>query len=315
LRAVIRNKFIANMIKTEHKVKDKNNKMMKSTLLVFMLILVLFLSLSDSVSAKQQLDHQQLTRKAYLIAFVLKDVKRKSADLFAKNQSFSDGYHYADKMLNKAMAALEQEQLSEANEFLEQAFINMTYVRTFIKKAPDSLDDERRSYVKIAESVDQFISVLSDTLANKEDKLASDSLIKAKSFKELATELQQQNKFIDANLKIKQSYNILVETLSRIKDKETTIVTLNFETPKDEYLYELKQYKSFNMLIELRKADVSLSVVTLKTVASFVVKSTEYFTQAELLVTQLKYEEAIAILETANKNLKRALRVSGVNVY
>tara|TARA_R110001583_G_scaffold69544_2_gene197089 strand:- start:9449 stop:10360 length:912 start_codon:yes stop_codon:yes gene_type:complete len=303
------------MIKTEHKVKDKNNKMMKSTLLVFMLILVLFLSLSDSVSAKQQLDHQQLTRKAYLIAFVLKDVKRKSADLFAKNQSFSDGYHYADKMLNKAMAALEQEQLSEANEFLEQAFINMTYVRTFIKKAPDSLDDERRSYVKIAESVDQFISVLSDTLANKEDKLASDSLIKAKSFKELATELQQQNKFIDANLKIKQSYNILVETLSRIKDKETTIVTLNFETPKDEYLYELKQYKSFNMLIELRKADVSLSVVTLKTVASFVVKSTEYFTQAELLVTQLKYEEAIAILETANKNLKRALRVSGVNVY
>jgi len=296
-------------------IKDSSNKVVKPILLLVFVIFSLFLSLPSSASDKQKLSHEQLTKKAYLITFVLKDIKTKSANLFTDNQSFSDGYLYADAMLNKAKVALGEGQLSEASELLEQAFINMTYVRSFMKKAPVSSDDKRRYYIKLVESVEQFIDALSEALVNKKDKSASENLVKAQKLKDLAANFQQQNNFVDANLNIELAYNMLVKTLSRIKDKQTAVVTLNFATAKDEYLYEIKQYNSFQMLLELRKTNVTLSDNTLKTMAKFIAKSTEYFNQAELLVAQLQYEDAIATLETANKNLKRALRVSGVNVY
>ena len=303
------------MIKTYYEVLNKGTSNIKLSLFLIITFVVLFLSSSGLANAQVKINPQDLTKKAQLITFVLKDIKDKNAKLFEENQLVEDGYIYAKTKLTEANKAISSGELIEASRLLDEAFVNMTYVRTFVKKTPKSSEQQQKKYAKLNQSVEQFITSLSELLQDREDLSATKNFNKAKSLKQLATKLQQQNKLADANLKMEMSYNILVTTLSEASDKETRIVALNFETPKDEYLYEVNQYNSFTMLLKLRKANVNLSDKTLKTMGKFVTMSAQYNNQADALVAKLKYEEAILKLETANKHLKRALRVSGVNVF
>ena len=220
----------------KNQINTKNSaKVMK----VISLLLMVFVCSSYSAPKKSTLD--QMNNKVYLIEYVLKDIKKKSGDLLGKNQLFSDGYQYAVNELAKAKNSIAEKRFEEAESFLEQAFVNMSYARTFLTKKSSEKKRSQLSYVKLNNAVIEYIDALEETLAEKTDALGIEQLKKSKELKSLAAELLHKQELREANTKIEEAYNLLITTLTRLKDKETSIVSLNFETPKDEYLYEIKR--------------------------------------------------------------------------
>lgn len=120
--------------------------------------------------AAQTLNAAQMSNKVQLIERVLLDIKTHSASLFKDNQQFTDGYHYAVNELVKAKSALAEQRLAEAEKLLEQAFLNMTYARTFLQK--ENPDFTLANYTKLANIVNEYSRALAETLSQHSDELA-----------------------------------------------------------------------------------------------------------------------------------------------
>lgn len=104
-------------------------------------------------------------------------------------------------------------------------------------------------------------------------------------------------------------------TLARLKDKTTAVLALNFDSPKDEYLYEIKRLKSLQILLEMRQKQVLLSVNSSILVENFVKQADPLIKRALASAEQVQYPQAIDLLEQANEQLKRALRSTGVSIF
>ena len=68
-----------------------------------------------------------------------------------------------------------------------------------------------------------------------------------------AEALAQKGDYLAANKHLFQAANLVEAALTRARDKETLVHQLKFETPEDEYAYELQRNNSNQLLIVVVK--------------------------------------------------------------
>ncbi|OUS27913.1 hypothetical protein A9Q98_08510 [Thalassotalea sp. 42_200_T64] len=265
------------------------------------------------VPADAQLQHQ-LQKKLQLIDYILIDIEKKSAELFANEPMFADSYQYCKNEVNLARKALAKGDNKAAKDHLDQAFINMTYARSFIQKTAPTAAVSLQEYKKLQQSVTEFSHSLRQTLADKTDSWGLQQQLQVKQIVSRADTLFAEQKMHAAKRQLEDAYRMLVMTLTRLKDKQTTVISLDFETPQDECDYEFKRLASFQMLVKMRKNNSKLSVKKLAKIDSHVAMADTKAKRASALADKRQYVEAIKLLEQANEQLKRALRMTGLNI-
>tara|TARA_R110001583_G_C5671699_1_gene411412 strand:- start:6722 stop:7570 length:849 start_codon:yes stop_codon:yes gene_type:complete len=279
-----------------------------------LLLLPLLLAL-PVCSAEQAVDLKQINSKVILLENVLADIKTNAGNLFNDNQLFKDGYLYAVKELEQGKASIANNELKQAAHYIEQSFVNMYYVKSLLPKASSKAKVTRHDYQHLRKTVDGFIESLTETLLTKNDDLGSEQLIKAKNSKILAEQLLDNNELKRAHLALQKSNDILIKALTRLKDKQTLLVSLYFATPKDEYQYEKKHLASYRLLLERRLANTAVSARQKKRINLFKEKSEIYVNKAESAQALQHYNQAITALENANASLVQALRVTGLTMF
>lgn len=267
----------------------------------------------EQTNKNQKLQHQ-LHKKWQLIDYILTDIEKKSAELFSSEPMFADSFNYTKNELSLAKQALNNGNNKAAKEHLDQAFINMTYARSFIQKPLASIEVSLAEYNKLQHSIIEFQQSLVQTLEDKSDTWGLQQQRQVNKLVRLANNLLEQKNTVQAKAKLDDAYRILVMTLSRLKDKQTTTITLDFATPKDEYEYELKRLNSFQMLVRMRKTDSKLSTKAIGSIEKYQANSALSSAQALTSANDARYEQAIKLLEDANEQLKRALRKTGLNI-
>jgi hypothetical protein len=160
-------------------------------------------------------------------------------------------------------------------------------------------------------------------LATAHDRIATE-----KGMKDMNTALQQKvaadlaasdellaaGKGDEARAMLDATYESVKASLEGLRGGDTLVRELNFETPEDEYHYELDRNDTHRMLVEVLLAEKMEASPMRKTADGFIAKAGELRVQAEQAAGKKKFEEAIRLLEESTKEFIRAIRSAGVYI-
>jgi hypothetical protein len=94
-------------------------------------------------------------------------------------------------------------------------------------------------------------------------------------------------------------------------DTDTIVYSLTFDTPAEEYQYEIRQYESNLLLLKL-VLENNNSGTTKKLVEKYIAEANQINVDANDQSTRGKFEKAVKTMEDANKKLAQALGYLGV---
>ena len=160
-------------------------------------------------------------------------------------------------------------------------------------------------------------------LAKAHDRIATE-----KGMKEMNASLQQQvaadlaasdellaaGKGEEARATLDATYESVKASLESLRGGDTLVRELNFETPQDEYYYELDRNDTHRMLVEVLLAEKMQASPMRKTADGFIATAGELRVQAEQAAGKKQFEEAIRLLEESTKEFIRAIRSAGVYI-
>lgn len=149
----------------------------------------------------------------------------------------------------------------------------------------------------------------------KQGAVAEDIKFDEKKFAELmskAQSLAEQKNYVRANKLLQQAQVTLTGALHKMLDSKTLVYDLKFETPADEYGYELKRFASYEELIPIAIEAKKPAPGAVKLMESFLEKARKRRDEAQSKADAGDYPSAIGMMLQATKTVRRALRMIGV---
>ena len=149
----------------------------------------------------------------------------------------------------------------------------------------------------------------------KQGAVAEDVKFDEKTFAELlakAQSLAEQKNYVHANKLLQQAQVTLTGALHKMLDSKTLVYDLKFETPADEYGYELKRFASYEELIPIAIEAKKPAPGAVKLMESFLDKARKRRDEAQSKADAGDYPSAIGMMLQATKTVRRALRMIGV---
>jgi hypothetical protein len=176
------------------------------------------------------------------------------------------------------------------------------------QKQTDDYGTRKESVTALAKAHDRIASEkgMKDMNRTLQDKVAADLAV--------SDELLAQGKGDEARAMLDATYESVKASLEGLRGGDTLVRELNFETPEDEYLYELDRNDTHRMLVEVLLAEKMQASPMRKTADEFIAKAGELRKQAEKVAGKKKFEEAIGLLEASTKEFIRAIRSAGVYI-
>jgi hypothetical protein len=155
-----------------------------------------------------------------------------------------------------------------------------------------------------------------DRIATEKGMKDMNEALQARVASDLAAsdELLAQGKGDEARVMLDGTYESVKTSLEGLRGGDTLVRELNFETPEDEYHYELDRNDTHRMLVEVLLAEKMQASPMRKTADGFIAKAGELRKQAEEAAGKKKFEEAIRLLEDSTKEFIRAIRSAGVYI-
>lgn len=108
------------------------------------------------------------------------------------------------------------------------------------------------------------------------------------------------------------AYHQLIHAVKTLRDRETVEYRLEFETPADEYQYEIRRFASQKMLLDMMVAEKKPQKESISVIEQFVEKADSKARVAAELAEAGKYELALSQQEEAVDDLTKAMRLVGV---
>lgn len=115
-------------------------------------------------------------------------------------------------------------------------------------------------------------------------------------------------------LNLKAAYHQLKQSIIPLRDGQTLVTTLTFETPRDEYLYEMDRHDTHLLLVNLMLERDPEDLAGEAAVRALVDESMRLHWLAHLRAEAGDYPQAVAALEQASELLIRLLRTSGFSI-
>jgi len=127
-----------------------------------------------------------------------------------------------------------------------------------------------------------------------------------------ADDLLQEGQGAEARIEIDKAYHLLKVTIDSIRSGQTLVRSLQFDSKKDEYLYEIDRNDTYGMLINLLIDKKKETDTMQRKIADFIAEANRYRQQAEAYAGDEAFEQAIQLLELSTSRLVRAMRVAGI---
>lgn len=218
-----------------------------------------------------------------------------------------------------AKKAYEAGEEKQAIDLLSQA-IRLTSEAS--RKSADQASQawlHRARYEDLSDSMDYFQETYRKYLAHAEEKqrqAAQKSLEAAAPLTSEAAQLAGKKAFEAANQRLSRAQEILVAGLKPLLGSRSLVYALKFETPRQEYEYEVRRSESLEALIRMALAESASSgdAEVQKAVSALLNKSREQQKEAQKIASAGQFESAIRTQEGASQFLVQALRQLGVMI-
>lgn len=211
-----------------------------------------------------------------------------------------------------AAQALGAGQLRPTYDALEQAMTFYSAAAATVADATDKGEAQKTRYQELSVSVESFRLYVQKAMLQSNEPSPLDAEMLA-SLMQLAGELGRHQHYGQANEVLNEAYMLTITAVSALKGGTTIVYSNTFETPAQQYDYELERYKGLMQLYEMVIPDGDLPAKyrwTQKPLSH----SEQSYNKAIQLAKQSDYPQALKQLDDATKKLTQVLRMLGLPI-
>lgn len=231
-----------------------------------------------------------------------------------------DAYHKAQIITMLAMAQNQQ----SAGE-LQEAFASAQSAVALLNQKPEETGPTPEEIAEMKAEFDGLLVTLEyfiDAHQASYDQTKKSDPSKAVDFDRdvvgsliiEAKKLAEEHKFKKAKNRISRAENLVNTALNSMLGSQTLVYELNFETPADEYKYEVDRYKSYLELIPVAIEAKKPSEGAIKLADTYVNKGKFFHEKSKESAAAGRWEEAIVVIKDATLEVRRGLRLLGVSM-
>lgn len=220
----------------------------------------------------------------------------------------------AKENFQTARAALAAGDQAKALTAIEEATRMMSEASRLVPQA-SSGEAEKQRFAESYESVQAFLASYErnyQQAVKGGSKPRAINLAQIRDTMSNARGLADDGKYNEAISMLGGAQDTLTTALSEMLHDQTIVHELKFETPRDEYEYELTRYQGYEALVPLAIRQRNPNEQTVKLMMQYVDRAKEVKALSEPEAAKGNYGEAILMLQGATSNIERALQVMGV---
>ena len=227
-------------------------------------------------------------------------------------------YRAAQTRFKEARAAMEGKAFKKALALVDESLRLMSEASRRVPSQA-SLESLKEQYDEMLEGARTFLASYernSRRLAKRKrkdgKKLPGLDLAAIRGEIAAVEKLAADNEYAEAVRRLSKVQEQLNAALTEMLHQETMSYELVFETPKEEYEYELSRYLSYEELVPLAIEQRRPPKQTVDLMNRFVEKARGIKAQALPTAAKGDYKTAILMLQGATSHIQRALRLAGV---
>lgn len=213
----------------------------------------------------------------------------------------------------RAGAALRAGDLEGSSKLLDEA--SRAFFEGVRLAAPSQITDEKRrtDYQARVESTRALLEAQKRIGAEKNQPRAGETSRQVEGMIADAERHAQAGRLADAQRSIDQAYLTVKAAIGTLRGGETVVRSLNFETPADEYHYEIDRNDTHRMLVDMLLKD-RRGGSTDQMVDQAVNTAAQLRARAEAEAGRKDHKSAIKTLEDSTRELVKAIRAAGVYI-
>ena len=173
----------------------------------------------------------------------------------------------------------------------------------------------RRDFANRKSSLDALLAAHQRIMDEKgKSQLHTLLLAEIEEDADMADSLMADGRVEEARAHLDKAYEVTMLSVEHARDGETLTRELKFETPRDEYAYELDRNDTHRMLVTVLLKDKLENEVTRKRVSGFLEAADQYREAALEHADAGRFEDAISSLELSTNELVKVIRGAGVYI-
>ena len=240
-------------------------------------------------------------------------------DSSAAKQIMSNG---SEPALAKRREAIRLYEAAEAGGDIEtrrsqlnQAVATMYEAVALVKNGAHGDEKAQRDFENRKASLDALLAA-HERIMDEKGKSQLHTLLMAEIEEDanMAESLLAEGKVDQARFHLDKAYEVTMLSVEHARDGETLTRELKFDTPRDEYAYELDRNDTHRMLVTVLLKDKLENEATKNRVAGFLEAAEQYREQALEHADAGRYDEAISALEMSTGELVKVIRGAGVYI-
>lgn len=216
----------------------------------------------------------------------------------ARQEAAEGRYEAAGKTLDEAMKAVTKATRRQASE---TAFADSAQRKTYADQS-EQIASYRQSVVELGR--DAKLGDQARALLARLDGLSAE-----------AAQLSGGGRWGEANKKLAEAYKLVTEDIARLRQGQEVVMSLKFDSPLEEFLYEEKRFGSNQIMVEMMISEGKAEGDRRKLIDPYLAEATRLKRDADALAQGGGHREAVKLLERANGQLVRALQLMGVPVF
>jgi hypothetical protein len=221
----------------------------------------------------------------------------------------------AIELREQARRALADGDLDLAEKDIGLALRSISAATTALAQEGRSSEDVARRNAALRDEIRGYRESFNQTVLSKGPQFAS--LLDAARVDELIAEadaLSASGEHARAATPLQEAYQLTVNALTRLRENETVVYSLNFRTPADEYRYEEKRHESYALLVHQMVSSGAAKGSRAELVNRFLEQAARLAEQARREAGAGDHAAAIETMEDANQSMVRALQMMGLSI-
>jgi len=210
--------------------------------------------------------------------------------------------------------AIARDDMAARSEGVDKA-IAMMFEAVAATKSKSTADKERRDYDNRYKSLETLLDAHERIAREKAQRANHDALLEAiKADTDAAARYYGAGDYFAARTHLDKAYEATKASLETLRHGETLTRELKFETPEDEYRYELDRNDTHRMLLTVLLEEKMQNQSVKNRVDPMIEAADELRKEALGLAAEGKFEKAIEALDNSTRELVKAIRGAGVYI-
>lgn len=268
---------------------------------------------TDSGNQKRKLIEQKIR----LIDMLINSPAAKSAAT-GRDQDSVKLIEAGQKTFESAKQAYGDDRLDEASKLLDDALRSASSASKKVAPSGDGFSEsaQRKTFADMADQIAPYRASVVDLARDpKVGTEAAQLLLKIDALTTESRQLADNGRLSDANKKLAATYKLTIEEITRLRAGQEVILSLKFDTPADEFAYELKRFASTSTLVDMMIAEGRAEGQNRTVVDGLITEANKLKSTADTAADARQHKDAVNLMEKAVKQLNRALQSMGIPVF